>query len=299
MIPKGTTHEFWRTIHAGADQAPSATSPRRASTSRSSGRGRCARTTASSRSRWSSPSRARAIDGIVLAPLDDKALVRPVEEAARLGVPTVIIDSALASDQIVSFVATDNYKGGELGADELGQAPGRQGQDPAAALPGGLGEHRSPARRASSRGCEAAWPGLELISSDQYAGATRDTAKRAAENLLNRYGKDLDGIFVVNESSTAGMLLALQDAGLAGKVKFVGFDSSQAFVDAMRNGQIARLRAAEPVPHGGARGRDARRPPAGQDGAQARRHRRLRRDAREPRRPGGRRRSSSRRSTST
>ena len=45
-------------------------------------------------------------------------------------------------------------------------------------------------------------------------------------------------MFVVNESSTSGMLLALQDAGLAGKVKFIGFDSNQAFVDAMRKGQM-------------------------------------------------------------
>ena len=62
-------------------------------------------------------------------------------------------------------------------------------------------------------------------------------------------------MFIVNESSTAGMLLALQDAGLAGKVKFVGFDANQAFVDAMRKGELAGLRAPEPVPHGGARGR--------------------------------------------
>jgi hypothetical protein len=85
---------------------------------------------------------------------------------------------------------------------------------------------------------KAGFPGIKVISADQYAGPTRDTAKRAAENLLNRYGKDLDGMFVVNESSTSGMLLALQDAGLAGKVKFIGFDSNQAFVDALRKGEM-------------------------------------------------------------
>ena len=46
-----------------------------------------------------------------------------------------------------------------------------------------------------------------------YAGATRDTAKRASENLLNRFGDEVQGIFTPNESSTAGMLLALQDIG--------------------------------------------------------------------------------------
>jgi len=98
---------------------------------------------------------------------------------------------------------------------------------------------------------EAAWPGLELVSSDQYAGATRDTAKRASENLLNRFGRELDGMFVVNESATSGMLLALQDAGLAGKVKFVGFDSNQSFVDAMRKGQMHGFVLQNPFRMGG------------------------------------------------
>ena len=70
----------------------------------------------------------------------------------------------------------------------------------------------------------AKFPGITVISSDQYAGATRETAKRASENLLNRFGGDLQGIFTPNETSTVGMLLALQDIGRAGKIKFVGFD---------------------------------------------------------------------------
>ena len=57
------------------------------------------------------------------------------------------------------------------------------------------------------------FPGITLISSDQYAGPTRDTGKRASENLLNRYANDIQGVFCVNESSTHGMLLALRDAG--------------------------------------------------------------------------------------
>ena len=70
------------------------------------------------------------------------------------------------------------------------------------------------------------------------AGATRDTAKTAMENLLNRYGHEIDGVFTPNESSTAGALLALEDAGKAGKVRFVGFDTSDMFVKAMREGKL-------------------------------------------------------------
>ncbi|MEJ7708618.1 MAG: substrate-binding domain-containing protein [Pyrinomonadaceae bacterium] len=85
------------------------------------------------------------------------------------------------------------------------------------------------------------YPDVELVSSDQYAGATRDTAKRSSENLLNQYGDELQGIFTPNESSTAGMLLALQDIKKAGKIVFVGFDKNATLIDAMREGQLQGL----------------------------------------------------------
>jgi ribose transport system substrate-binding protein len=179
----------------------------------------------------------QGVDGIVLAPLDARALVRPVEEAKRLGIPTVIVDSGLDSDDIVSFVATDNFKGGQMAADEMGRQ--LEGKGRVALLRYIEGSASTTAREEGflSR-LEEAWPGLELVSSDQHAGPTRDTGKRAAENILNRFGAELDGVFVVNESSSTGMLLALQDSNLAGKVKFLGFDANAAFVEAVRAGEM-------------------------------------------------------------
>jgi len=236
FVPKGTTHEFWRTMHAGAVKAQRDLAAKGVHVELT----------------WKGPLReddreqqvqvvesfaSQGVDGIVLAPLDENALVRPVEEAKRLGIPTVIVDSGLASDQIVSFVATDNTKGGELGADELGGLLGGKGRVLLLRYQEGSASTTAREEGFLSR-LRTAWPGLVVVSSDQHAGPTRDTAKRAAENLLNRFGRDLQGVFVVNESATTGMLLALQDAGLAGKVKFVGFDGSQTFVDAIRAGQM-------------------------------------------------------------
>jgi ribose transport system substrate-binding protein len=236
FVPKGTTHEFWRTIHAGALKA----------------RRDLAAKGVQVDLLWKGPLReddreqqvqvvesfaSQGVDGIVLAPLDEKALVRPVEEAKRLGVPTVIVDSALASDQIVSFVATDNVKGGEMAADELGRLLGGKGRVLLLRYQEGSASTTAREEGFLAR-LKAGWPGLQLVVADQYAGATVDTAKRASENLLNRFGRDLQGVFVVNETSTGGMLLALQDAGLAGKVKLVGFDGTPALVAAMRAGQL-------------------------------------------------------------
>ena len=236
VIPKGLTHEFWKAIHAGAMKG---------------GRDLQAEGV-SVELIWKGPIReddreqqvqvvegftSQGVDGIVLAPLDHKALVRPVEDAKRLGIPTVIIDSDLASKEIVSFVATDNFKGGELAAEEMGRLLGGKGK--VLLLRYQEGSASTTAREEGFLAkMKAVAPGIELISSDQYAGATRDTAKRASENLLNRFGNDLAGIFCPNESSSAGMLLALQDISKAGKIPFLGFDASQAFIDAMKAGQM-------------------------------------------------------------
>ena len=118
------------------------------------------------------------------------------------------------------------------------------------------------------------FPGIEVISSDQYAGATRDTAKRTSENLLNRFASSVDGIFTPNESSTAGMLLALQDIGKAGAITFVGFDYSSALHRAAAARRAEGLRRAEPGEHGIPEREDDGRSPAGPPGAQDRRHRR-------------------------
>jgi len=236
VIPKGTTHDFWKSIHAGsikaAQELSAAGTPVEVI--------------------WNGPLReddreqqvalvegfnSQNVNGIVLAPLDDRALFRPVEEASRVGIPTVVIDSALQSENIVSFVATDNLKGGMLAADRMGELLGGKGK--VLMLRYQEGSASTQQREAGFvNELKAKYPGIELISSEQYAGPTRDTAKRASENLLNRYVNDIQGVFTPNESSTAGMLLALQDIDKAGKLTFVGFDTSQTFIDAMRNKQL-------------------------------------------------------------
>jgi ribose transport system substrate-binding protein len=236
VIPKGTTHEFWKSIHAGAIQASRELSAQGTPVDII----------------WKGPLReddreqqiqvvegflSQGVHGIVLAPLDSRALVRPVEEAQRAGVPTVIIDSRLESDVVVSFVATDNRKGGQLAASRLGEVLGGKGK--VLLLRYAEGSASTTEReRGFLEELRSRYPGITLVSADQYAGPTRETAKRASENLLNRYRGELQGIFTPNESSTIGMLLALQDIGLAGKVKFIGFDAATTLIDAVRARQL-------------------------------------------------------------
>ncbi len=236
VIPKGTTHEYWRGLHAGAVQAKQEMDAAGDSVIII----------------WKGPLReddreqqvqvvegftSQHVDGMVLAPLDNRALVRPVEEAKAAGVPTVIVDSGLESENIVSYVATDNHKGGELAADRLGTLLNGRGKVLLLRYAEGSASTTERERGFLDRMKEA-YPGMTIVSSDQYAGTTRESAKKAAENLLNRFGGDLQGIFTPNESSTIGMLLALQDISKAGKIKFVGFDIGPLLIEAMRAKQL-------------------------------------------------------------
>ena len=236
VIPKGTTHEFWKSIHAGSNKAASELTAQGTDVEVI----------------WKGPLReddreqqiqvvegfaAQGVSGIVLAPLDNRALVRPVSDAGRAGVPTVIIDSGLESTDFVSFVATDNRKGGSLAAERMGQLLNGKGK--VLVLRYAEGSASTTEREQGFiETIKQKFPDVELVSTDQYAGATRDTAKRASENLLNKFADVVQGIFTPNESSTAGMLLALEDIGKAGKISFVGFDTSQTFIDAINANKL-------------------------------------------------------------
>ncbi len=246
VIPKGTTHEFWQAIHAGAVMAQRELAEHGTKVDLI----------------WKGPLReddreqqiqvvenfmTRRVSGIVLAPLDSQALVAPVANAARAHIPVVIFDSALKSDKYVSFVATDNYKGGQLAAERMGQLLGGNGN--VILLRYAVGSASTEAREAGFLDTlKDKFPGIKVISSDQHAGPTRETAYQASQNLLNRFGREVNGIFCPNENATVGMTKALKDIGKAGgKVKMVGFDSGSQSVLDMKNGDVQGLAVQNPL----------------------------------------------------
>jgi ribose transport system substrate-binding protein len=204
VIPKGTTHEFWEALHAGTLKA--------------------ANELGNVEVIWLGPQKedergkqielvqsavAAGVDGIVLAPLDAQALVDPVEAAVAKGIPVVIFDSAVDTKKIVSFVATDNYHGGVLAARRLGEVLGGKGR--VILLRYAVGSESTEQReKGFTETLATEFPGLTLISDTEYAGPTFDSAQQKSESLLTRYRGQVDGIFCPNESSTFGMLRALE-----------------------------------------------------------------------------------------
>jgi ribose transport system substrate-binding protein len=208
VIPKGTTHEFWQTIHAGAVKAAG-----ELGNVELIWQGPLKEDERSDQIKLVQNAIAVGVDGIVLAPLDAKALVDPVEQAIAKNIPVVVIDSGLDSTKIVSYVATDNYNGGVLAARRLGEL--LKGEGRIILLRYAIGSESTEQReRGFTDTIEKEFPKISYLSKDQYAGSTSDLAQQKSQNLVTRFRGQIDGVFCPNESSTLGMLRALEGAGL-------------------------------------------------------------------------------------
>ena len=244
VIPKGTTHVFWQSIHAGAAKA-----------AKEVGVSIIWRGPLREDERDSQVSEvegfvSRGVSGIVLAPLDEAALAQPVADAKRAGIPVVIIDSGLKGNDFVSFVATDNRKGGRLAGDHLASLLHDKGR--VVMLRYAEGSESTIQREEGFLEAIKARPGIEVVSANQYGGADVEGAYKRSEALLSGLKRadgrlDIDGIFTPNESTSLAMLRVLQDNGWAGKVKFVGFDASDTLVKGMSDGHIDGLVLQDPV----------------------------------------------------
>jgi len=247
VIPKGTSHVFWQSIHAGAIKAGAELNVDIAY------RGPLREDDRDSQVAEVENAVGRGVSGIVLAPLDDAAMVGPVSAAMRQKVPVVIIDSGLKGDDYVSFVATDNEVGGRLGGEKLASLLGGKGR--VILLRYAEGSDSTTKREEGFLTAMRANPGIQIVSANQYAGADVEGAYKKGEAILSQHKRpdgtlDIDGIFCANESSTFGMLRVLQDNGWAGKVKFVGFDASPNLVKGLRDGGIDGLVVQDPVKMG-------------------------------------------------
>lgn len=236
VVPKGTTHEFWKAVHAGAAKAGKELNVEIV------WKGPLKEDDLKSQIDLVQSFTAQGVSGMVLAPLNDSALIAPVKTAVKAGVPVVIFDSDLKGTDHASFVATDNRAAGRLAGEKLGTLLGGKGKVVVLRYQEGSASthHREQGFLEAIR----RFPDIELASDNQYGGATTETAFSASENLLvaqKAAQGQLAGVFCPNESTTFGMLLALEKAGLAGKLRFVGFDSSSKLIEGVRAGKIDGL----------------------------------------------------------
>ncbi len=260
VVPKGLTHEFWQSIHRGADRAAADLEKEDGIIVEVVWDGPRKESDALEQINIVRNLRNQGINGLVLAPQDSKQMVPAVEQCVEDNIPVVVIDSGLDKDVlkkqpdlIVKYVATDNYHGGQLAAEKLVGVLEKEGKtEPRLILfRYQVGSESTEQREQGFLDRIAQYnkegKKIKIISDDKYAGATVETAKREASPLLGQFrDAGIDGIFAVNESAAFGMLNAMREQELNKKIHLIGFDSSEPLLQAIREGDVDGLIVQDP-----------------------------------------------------
>ena len=242
VIPKGTSHEFWKAVHAGAVKSGDELGIEII---------------------WQGPAReddrddqikvveqfiTKGVDGIVIAPLDDTALVRPLKEAAEAGIPVAVIDSGVNWDGSITFASTDNFEGGVRAAREMGRQLDGKGN---VVLMRYVEGSASTTKREEGflDTIRSEFPDVVMLSDNSYGGATLEGCVSTAENLLDRF-PEIDGVFAPCEPATVAFMRTLDQAGRKASTVLVGFDASESLVDGLRNDKVDALVVQSPFAMG-------------------------------------------------
>lgn len=237
VIPRGTTQVFWKSVEAGARQAVGEAGAMEMvwKPGRDGDRDQQVQLVQQSVE--------EGVAGIILAPLDDDALKAPVAAAMAKNIPVVLIDSDMKGTpgtDFTSSVVIDHDKAGTTAGRELGRL--LDGKGKVVMLRHQEGSAGTTTREAAFLRAMTQFPKIEVIVQDRYGGATADSAKAEAARVIDRL-KEADGVFTPSESTTLGMLLALQEGNLAGQKKFVGFGTAPPLLEALKADQIHALLA--------------------------------------------------------
>jgi ribose transport system substrate-binding protein len=240
VIPKGTTHIYWQSVHAGADAAGKELGYK---------------------IYWNGPERetdrerqvqiiedfiVQKVDAVVLAPLDRKALIPSVEKLDSLKIPTVIIDSGIDTEKYVTFAATDNYQGGVLAARRMGKILNGKGNVIVVKyVPGSAST--TDRENGFIETIQKEFPNIHVVDS-KYGQDTVETALQAAEDMLTK-NKDVQGLYACNAPTAVGAFQALQSQHRS-EIKMVGFDAEKALLDGLAAGQIDALVVQNPYKMG-------------------------------------------------
>jgi ribose transport system substrate-binding protein len=240
VMPKGTKHQFWQAVKAGADQA-------------------CKEENCNAD--WAGPANegkiddqvnlvetkiTAKVDGIVLAATDATALVKPLLDAKAKGIPVVTIDSGVTDkDASLAYIATDNVEGGRKAAEALAKAMGEKGK--VGLLIFQKGSASSDDRQKGFEEGIKKYPGITLETTLEA-----NDPQKATETTLNMLTAhpDIVGIFAANEPNGVGAANALKQKGLGGKVKLVAYDSSTEELKALEDGIIQATIVQDPFQMG-------------------------------------------------
>ncbi len=226
VISKGFQHEFWQTVKLGSDTAAEEVGVR------STFEGPANESMIAEQINMVENAITKKADAILLAALDTEALIPVVEKAQSKGIPVVMFDSDINSDIPLSFIATDNKQAGKVAAMKLGAILNGKGKV-------GIVAHNAGTSTAQQRrdgfieGMKEQFPNIVLLPT-VYSDGDHQKAMDKSTDMMQA-NPDLAAIYATNEGSAIGVATAVEAKGKVGKVKVVGFDSSEAEIGFLKD----------------------------------------------------------------
>ena len=235
VVPKSVGLFYWGTVHAGAAAAASALHVNII------WKGTETETDVAGQVNILQDFITKHVNAIAFAASDAHGLVGTAQAAIKAGIPVVNIDSGL-SPQSPPLVATDNIAAAAKAADILAQQIGDSGD--VALLPFVPSAATSIQRQQGFEQELKKYPNIHLVAV-QYDQSDISTALSEMENILTSH-PNLKGVFAANEPGVIGVVHALIERGLVGKVKVIGFDNAPDEVSALAAGQVSALIVQDP-----------------------------------------------------
>lgn len=229
VVSKGFQHEFWQTVKMGTEAAAKELGDK------TSYVGPADETQIAEQIQLVENAMAKKPDGLLLAALDANALAPLVETANSRGIKVVTFDSGVNSSIPVSFVATNNRKAGAEAADALAVQVNNKGKVGVIAHVAGTSSAIERSEGFIARMKEK-YPDIQVLPV-QYSDGDPQKAMDKTIDMIQA-NPDLAGIYGTNEGSTLGVANAIDSQNMKGKVKVIGFDSTEAIIHFLNSGVI-------------------------------------------------------------
>lgn len=167
------------------------------------------------------------------AALDSKAATPLLQQAQKNKIPVIAFDSGVDSDIPLTTVSTNNKNAAALAADKMAEAIGGSGKVAVIV-------HDQTSRTGIERRdgfldqVKAKYPNITVVDV-QYGGGDHLKSADIAKAVING-NPDLKGYYGANEGSAIGVVNAVNELGISGKIVVIGFDSGKLQLDAIRSG---------------------------------------------------------------
>lgn len=183
-------------------------------------------------------------DGIVIAPLDSVSLDAPITEAYNSGIPVVLVDTVIKSDNYSAALLTNNVEAGKTAAEELIRLFKEKGivETEEAQVAIQVGSSGSQTINDRVAGFTQYWsenaPEAWTILSNDIKVNEGDISKAVgfAQDFMTTY-PNLKGVFGPNNGSTVGFVTGLTEAKRT-DIAMVGFDFSSEIETMIRGGEF-------------------------------------------------------------